>query len=262
MKKIILITGASRGLGAVMVSELSKNKDYKVYGTSRQGDNGNLLKLDVTSDASVKACIELLLSKEGRIDVLINNVGSNLIGSLEGTTLDNFKEEMDLNFYGAIRMIHEVMPVFRKRGRGRIINISSIGGRIPLPFNSTYSASKAALEAATETLSYELIGSDIYASLIEPLGLKIEDEKPQLSYVDKEKSWHSASRSMFNLMMTKVNPSDTREGVAKVANKIIQSKKPKLRYSVSFPGAMLMTNKRLLPFALLRKVIYKTFVKD
>jgi len=257
MKKVILITGASRGLGRVMLEELSKNKNYKVYGTSRNKDSQDLLELDVRSELSVKKCIDLLMKKEERIDIIINNVGSNLIGSLEATDMDCFKEKMDLNFYGALRVIHKVMPVFRDQGQGRIINISSVGGLIALPYNSTYAASKAALEAATESLFYELISSPIHVSLIEPLALELGQEKPRLGYISREKHWHKASQSIYKYMLTEVKPNDSRQAVAKLVERIIESDKPKLRYSVSLIGAILLMNKRLMPFGLFSRMVYK-----
>lgn len=261
MKQVILITGASRGLGAVLCQTLSNNEDYQVYGTARNPESAGLLRLDVTDEASVKACIDDLIEKEGRIDVLINNVGSNLIGSLEATTLRAFREQMDLNLYGAISMIQGVMPIFRQQGHGKIINISSLGGLIPLPYNSAYSGAKAGLEAMSESLAYELKGSDIHISLIEPLALATEGETLRVGYVKEEKPWHRVSKSVHEKMLTAPKPSERRTAVAKVAQRIIASPKPKLRYSVSGVGGLLLMAKRVLPGGLFRRMVYRGFVR-
>lgn len=261
MKQVILITGASRGLGAVLRQILSHNEAYHVYGTARNPENTGLLRLDVTDEASVKACIDGLLKKEGRIDVLINNVGSNLIGSLEATTLRAFRAQMDLNLYGAVSMIQRVMPVFRQQGHGKIINISSLGGPIPLPYNSAYSAAKAGLEAMSESLAYELTGSAIHVSLIEPLALPTGEETPRVGYVKEEKPWHGVSKAIHEKMLTAPKPSDKRRAVAKVVQRIIASPKPKLRYSVSLSGGLLLMAKRVLPHGLFRRMVYRAFVK-
>jgi len=253
--KVMLITGASRGLGKVLYDYFSMFKDYHVYGTSRNPNNNDLLTLDITSDASVSACINEVYDKEKRIDVLINNVGSNLIGSFEATTMTDFQKEMNLNFYGAFRMMREILPYFRQVGEGRIINISSIGGRVPLPYNSTYAASKAALEAMSESLAYDLSNDNIYVSLIEPIGLTIDGEMPTIKYVSEEKPLHQSSQHMFKKMQTKSSPSVTKLRVAQRIHKIILLEKPKLRYPVGKGSRIILLLHNLLPYRIFKRII-------
>lgn len=262
MKKVILITGGSRGLGAVMLQELSKKEGYKVYGTSRHPKEKGLLALDVTSDTSVQDCVHKVVALEGQIDVLINNVGSNLIGSLEATSMKTFEEEMALNFYGSVRMIQSILPVFRDQGYGRIINVSSVGGRIPLPYNSSYAAGKAALEAMSDSLAYELKGTNIHVSLIEPMGLKVEGEVPAVKKVASEKAFHSQSQIMYKKLLQGVRPWDKKGRVAEKVYRVIEAKRPRLRYSVSFIGSLMLLAARLLPPSLLRKGIYMSIIGE
>lgn len=261
MKKIILITGASRGLGRVIYQKLSRDPSYKVYGTSRDPGESKLLRLDITSEVSVKQCVEKLVQLEGRIDVLINNVGSNLIGSIEGTSLLEFQHEMDTNCYGAIRLIQRVMPYFRRQNCGQIINISSIGGQVPLPYNASYAASKAALEAMTESLAYEFDGSPIHVSLVRPIGLTIEDEVPNLSYVSGEVAFHQESERLFRHMKAQVSPSVSKDEVARKLVKIIKASKPRLSYTIGKEAQPIIWLHRLLPNRWFRKIISKQLLK-
>lgn len=255
LRKVILITGTSRGLGEAMFNYLSTNNSFKVYGTSRNPIGDQLIQLDITDSDSIKNCILQIIEKEGRIDVLINNVGSNLIGSLEGTLIKNFQEEMDCNFFGAVRMIQEVMPYFRKNGYGRIINISSIGSKVSLPFNSSYSASKAALNMMSESFAYELEGLDIHISVIMPIGLTI-DEVPNIKYIQNEKEWNRDSARFYHKMRSRVTPSVSKIHVAKKVEKVINVKRPKLWYTVGLGSRLI-----LLLHQILNPVIFSKLLK-
>lgn len=168
----ILITGASSGLGRSIAEHLSNLPGYTVFGTSRKGDNGpakvKMLALDITSDASVSQAVSTMITQAGKIDVLINNAGAGLCGAVEDCALDEARWQIDINFFGAVRMIQAVLPHMRQQSRGRIISISSIAGQIALPFQSFYSASKYALEGLNDALRLELHNSGIDCTLIEP----------------------------------------------------------------------------------------------
>ena len=173
-KKVVLITGASSGIGLSTAKYLAK-KDYIVYGAVRNLSsldtnikNLHFETLDVTDIQSIQKTVSKIISKEGRIDVLINNAGYALGGSLETLSMDDIKNQMDVNFFGAIRMCQEVLPHMRKNQRGHIINISSEQGVYGLPYGSLYSASKAALESVSESLSIELLPWNIKVSIVEP----------------------------------------------------------------------------------------------
>lgn len=248
MDKVILITGASQGLGKVMYRHFSSLVGYKVYGTSRVPGDTELLTLDITSKTSVDNCLEQLITIEGHMDVLINNVGGNIIGSLEGTAIEEFEHQMSLNFYGALYMMKAVMPYFRHAKQGRIINVSSIGARVPLPYNSAYAASKAALEAMSESFSAEIDIPNIFVSLVEPLGLTIEDEIPNIEYIKNEKKRHQGSRQMYNHMKMEVHPSVSKLEVAKAVEKILRSNHPRLMTTVGRGAKLIILAKSLLPY--------------
>jgi len=159
MKKVVLITGASSGFGNAIAEYLSA-KAYSVWGTSRKAGSSDssssfkLIRMNVKDTYSVGAAVATIVKEEGRLDVLINNAGISVISPLEETPLDTIQEVVDVNLYGVVRVCQAVIPVMRHQKNGFIINISSIGGLIGLPFRGVYSASKFALEGMTESLQH------------------------------------------------------------------------------------------------------------
>ena len=259
--QVMLITGASRGLGRVLYDYFDNLGRYIVYGTSRQATESGLLSLDVTDPSSIKACIQEIIDREGRLDILINNAGVNLIGSFEGTSEEEWQKVLAVNTYGPMLMIKAALPIMRQQNKGRIINISSVGSWMSLPYNSAYGASKAALTALSESLYYELMGSDIHLSLIEPVALKINQETPRIDYVTRERAQHQKqSEALLNKMLTKVMPYDRRHKVAQRIEKILLCKNPNLHYCVSLYGVGIIMMKRLLPQRLFR-IIFLRFLK-
>jgi short-subunit dehydrogenase len=126
------------------------------------------LRLDVTNEESISETIDNIIGEKGRIDILVNNAGYSLLGPLEQLHINEIKEEFETNFFGVIKLIQYVLPIMRKQMYGRIINISSLAGRIGIPLSSAYVSSKFALEGLTESLAYEVREFGIHVALIEP----------------------------------------------------------------------------------------------
>jgi NAD(P)-dependent dehydrogenase (short-subunit alcohol dehydrogenase family) len=180
-QQIALVTGSSSGIGFETALLLARNGIY-TYATMRnlskseeilactRKDNLQLetLRLDVTDEGSVSEAIDMIIDKKDRIDILVNNAGYSLLGPLELLHLDEIKEEFETNFFGIIRLIQCVLPIMRKQRYGKIINISSLAGRIGFPLSSAYGSSKFALEGLTESLGYEVQNFGIHVILIEP----------------------------------------------------------------------------------------------
>src|SRR4029434_7940405 len=171
--KITLVTGASSGIGEATAKRLAK-AGYKVYGTSRRGaQSGQLpfamLPLDVTSDESVAAAVNELIRLEGRIDLLVNNAGFGVAsGGAEESSIEQARSIFETNFFGLVRMTRAVLPHMRRRGSGRIINIGSVLGFLPMPYGALYAATKHAVEGYSESLDHELRTRGIRVSIIEP----------------------------------------------------------------------------------------------
>lgn len=184
MEKVILITGTSSGIGletAIMLAE----QGHKVYATMRdlnkksalenEAQNRNaklhIRQLDVQNEKSIQACVDEIIAKEHRIDVLINNAGAGFIRPMEQASMDEIQQVMDVNFYGVIRCCKAVMPYMRQQKSGHIINVSSVGGLVGSPVNEIYCAAKFALEGLSESLATYLEPYfGIHISLIEPGG--------------------------------------------------------------------------------------------
>ena len=178
---IILITGTSTGIGNVTAQLLARN-NYTVYATMRNLQHSTLLQqlakeekldlhvlqLNVLDDNSVQQAINTVLSKEGKIDVLVNNAGIHSWGAIEELPMELFKANMETNYFGTLRCIKAVLPSMRKNKSGVIINISSIAGKLYSNFHGAYAPSKAALEALSEALAQEVMPDNIKVFLVEP----------------------------------------------------------------------------------------------
>lgn len=151
--KVALVTGASSGMGKETVLEL-KRRGFTVYGGARRVDRMmdlekqgiNILKFDVTDEESMARCVEFISKKEGRIDVLVNNAGYGSLGAVEDVPMEEVHRQFEVNLFGLGRMIQLVMPLMRKERYGKIVNISSMGGRVATPFGGWYYSSKYAVE--------------------------------------------------------------------------------------------------------------------
>jgi short-subunit dehydrogenase len=182
MTRVAVVTGSSSGIGYETSLLLARNQ-ITTYATMRDVSKGdglgeiaskekiplNVAQLDVNDDTSVNSAINNIIKENGRIDILINNAGYSLFGSLEESSLEEIKQQFETNIFGVIRTIKAVIPTMRKQGNGTIINVSSAGGIIGLmPFLTSYHASKFAVEGFTESLRQELVDFNINIILIEP----------------------------------------------------------------------------------------------
>jgi NAD(P)-dependent dehydrogenase (short-subunit alcohol dehydrogenase family) len=237
-QRVVLITGASSGLGLATASLLT-SRGFKVFGTSRKPprDKANgfeMLQLDVTSDESVDACIQILMHKTGRIDVLVNNAGYGLHGAIEETSISEAKAELETNFFGAVRMVKAVLPIMRQQRRGQIINVSSLGGLIANPFQAFYCASKHAMEGYTEALRHEVKRFNIKVSIVEPGWFKTNIGNASTSSAAAG-SVHDCSEmyQRFISIAGKLiqNGGDPRL-VAETILRIVESDSPRIRYLV------------------------------
>jgi len=182
MPQTVLITGASTGLGRA-TAKLFQQFGWNVVATMRNPSDGAELsarervlvtQLDVEDDASIVSAIEAGITRFGSIDVFVNNAGFGAFGPLEAASIETIRRQFDVNVIGVLRTMQAILPHFRKRRAGTIINVSSTSGRITLPFGSLYHASKYAVEGATEALQYELAPLGIAVKLIEPGAIRTD----------------------------------------------------------------------------------------
>lgn len=267
MKKIILITGISSGFGK-QTAELLAAQGHQVYGTVRRdvavSTSVTGLKLDLTDTVSIKNAVQTILSKEGRIDILINNAGMHTGGPVETSPIENIKLQMDTNFIGMVNLTREVLPIMRKQGGGTIINFSSIGGLMGLPFQSFYSAGKFAIEGFSEALRMEVKQFNIKIVLINPGDFHTSNSANRRNFLAPTDS-NDAYHDQYLKTMAIIEKDETGGWepvvLARKLVKIVESKNPRNRYIIaSFEQKLAVMLKYILPgklFAMILEDHYK-----
>lgn len=181
LRKVILLTGASSGIGYETAVLLAR-KGHRVYGAARRVERMEPLRafgivplrLDVTDEASMAACVAAVMEAEGRIDVLVNNAGYGSFGAIENVPLEEARRQLEVNVFGLARLTQLVLPHMRAQGSGTVVNVSSIAGKIVLYFGGWYHVSKFAVEALSDALRMEVKPFGIRVALIEPGGIKTD----------------------------------------------------------------------------------------
>lgn len=235
--KVALVTGASSGIGLATAERLSA-AGFSVYGTSRRGADGGkrafeMLALDVTNDGAVEGAIAEVMRRSGRIDLLVNNAGFGVgLAGDEETSIAQAKAIFDTNFFGTVRMTRAVVPHMRRRGAGRIINIGSGLGLVPMPFMAIYSASKHALEGYSESLDHELRTRGVRVVIVEP-GFTKTPLHANLVEPDSKLDEYGGTRATVNTRYRELTAAgDSPEAVAEVVLKAASAAHPKRRYPV------------------------------
>ncbi|WP_437809865.1 SDR family NAD(P)-dependent oxidoreductase [Sorangium sp. So ce1078] len=249
-RPVALVTGASSGLGRATATLLAA-RGYRVFGTSRDPSRAAsapfpLLALDVRADASVAACVAEVLGAAGQIDALVNNAGCAFVGAIEETSLDEVRAQMETNCFGALRMMLAVLPEMRRRSAGRIVNISSLAGVVPPPFLGAYSASKHALEALSESLSFEVRPHGVHVSLIELDAMRtgIPFGRPAAA----EPAYDvPRARMLARLERLTRDTGDDPSLLSRCVLDVLQSEAPRLRYVLGERIAALIDARRRLP---------------
>jgi NAD(P)-dependent dehydrogenase (short-subunit alcohol dehydrogenase family) len=259
-KRVVLVTGASSGIGRCCAEFLAQ-QGYRVYGASRRPASSPLIEsisMDVGNDASVRHAVAGLLERERRIDIVVNNAGIAIAGAVEDTSIDEAREQFEVNFFGVLRVCRAVLPRMRQQRAGYVVNVGSIAGLIAVPYQGLYSASKFALEGFSESLRLELRRFGIHVVLIEPgdhpTGLTDNRRKT----ADSETS--AAYRDRFNRAIDRM-AADERGGpdpqaIARLLHRIVRHPRPRLRYTVGPARERAAAwMKRLMPYAVVEKAM-------
>ena len=266
MSKVVLITGASSGLGKATASHLA-DLGYVVYGTCRNPNqyetppNYKLISLDLNKPTSIQSAVEELLGEEGRIDVLINNAGSGIIGPMEELEIDALRANFETNCYGPLLLMQKVLPVMRKQKGGFVVSITSIGCAMGLPFRGAYSASKGALSLLTESFRMEVKPFGIKMCTVAP-GDFVSDIASRRYYApQKEQSPYEAiyKRNLATIdahVSSGIQP----EVIAHKIARILPQKNPKVHYRVGAPlQKFSVVLKGILPSRLFEKLLLLFF---
>lgn len=254
-KRIALVTGASSGIGAATAIELV-NRGFVVYGAARRVDQITTagvhpLALDVTDEESMVNCVKAIIAKEGRIDVLVNNAGYGSFGAIEDVPMDEARRQVEVNLFGLARMIQLVLPTMRIQKFGKIVNISSMGGKVWTPLGGWYHATKFAVEGLSDCLRMELKPFGIDVIVIEPGGITTPFgaiAAENLTKVSVDGAYQALAERTAKSMIK--NYSGTRltkpEVIARCIAHAVTTKKPKTRYLLGFAAKPAVFIKNLL----------------
>ncbi|MGN7740309.1 oxidoreductase [Pseudomonas sp. 22526] len=256
--KVALVTGASSGIGEATALKL-KALGYTVYAAARRVERMHplaqaglhVLPLDVTDDASMQACVQDILARSGRIDVLVNNAGYGSYGAVEDVPSDEARAQFEVNVFGAVRLIQLVLPQMRVQRSGTIINITSMGGKMHTPLGAWYHGTKFALEAISDCLRLEVQPFGIDVVVIEPGGIKTEWADIAAQKVVETSGrgpYAPQAQAMARSMVgeTSRKYQSPPQVIADTIARAVNARRPKTRYAVGFGAKPLIFLRRLL----------------
>lgn len=241
MKNVVIITGASSGMGK-STAEILVAKGYTVYGAARRIEKMkdlealgvNIIQMDLTEDDSIVNAVNTVLDKENRIDILINNAGYGSYGSVEDVSLEEARRQFEVNMFGLARITQLVLPTMRKQNSGRIVNITSIGGKIYTPMGAWYHATKHAVEGWSDCLRLEVKKFGIEVVIVEPGGIDTEwggIAMDSLTKTSQDGAYQDFAEKVTNAMHSNHSKNLTKvEVLGKVIAKAATENNPKIRY--------------------------------
>lgn len=264
---VALVTGASSGIGAATAERLAR-AGYTVFGTSRRVAPAarrpfEMLMLDVTDDASVQAAVDEVIRRAGRIDLLVNNAGFGVApGGAEESSIEQAQSIFDTNFLGVVRMTRAVLPQMRRQRRGRIINIGSVLGFLPMPYGALYSATKHAIEGYSESLDHEVRTLGVRVSVIEPAYTKTQFDAnfmaPDVKLDVYQEARDVVTQRVNAVMATATDPAVVAEVVLKAAT----AAHPRRRYTAGALAARLQWLRRFAPASMVDAALRKDLRLD
>ncbi|HEX6714553.1 MAG TPA: oxidoreductase [Thermoleophilaceae bacterium] len=260
--QVALVTGASSGIGEAAARELVA-AGFTVYGTSRKAVAGEqregvtFLPLDVTDDASVAAAVGDVLARSGHIDVLVNNAGFGVTGAAEESSVEQARALFETNVFGLMRVTRAALPVMRAQGSGRIINVSSIVGLIPVPFMALYASSKHALEGYSESLDHEVREHGVRVLLVEPGFTKTAFDS-NLATADEPLPLYAQRRELLDEQLAvAVQAGDEPSLVGRAVVAAATDRRPKLRYPTGGLARRVSKARRYVPAPIFDRQIRK-----
>jgi NADP-dependent 3-hydroxy acid dehydrogenase YdfG len=256
----VLITGCSTGIGRATAERLARS-GLTVYATARRLDSiadlqqagCRTLALDVTDEQSMRAAVAALEEADGAVGALVNNAGYSQSGAVETVALDDVRKQFETNVFGLLRMCQLVLPGMRREGRGRIVNLSSMGGKLTFPGGGIYHATKYAVEAISDALRFEVRGFGVHVSGIEPgliktsfadtaVGSVSEGDGP---YAQFNSAVQASTAGVYDSALGKLGGGP--DTVAKAIERAITARRPRTRYRVTASARFFMTQRALLP---------------
>jgi NAD(P)-dependent dehydrogenase (short-subunit alcohol dehydrogenase family) len=264
--KVTLVTGVSSGIGRE-IAQLLAERGARVFGTVRNPQSAKLIhgvevvRMDVTDDASVSEAVQSIVQKAGPVQILVNNAGYALAGALEETSIEEARQQFETNFFGVLRVVNAVLPGMREGGSGRIVNISSAFGLLPAPHWGIYAASKHAVEGYTATLDHEVRGFGVRAVLVEPAFTKTKLTKNEKTAQTALEVYAVLRKRMSEAVRQGTEQGDNPHVVAEAVWRALTEKSPRLRYPVG-KSVLLSRLRRFVPAGMFDKSFRKQFHLD
>jgi len=260
--KVAVVTGISSGIGRATATELT-NRGLRVFGTVRAPGAAltgvEEVVLDVRDDASVDRAVAEILRRAGRIDVLINNAGTSIVGAIEETDTAQARQLFDVNFFGAVRVTRAALPTMRAQRAGRIVFVSSVVGFLPAPFMGFYAATKHAIEGYAESLDHEVRAFGIRALLVQPGFMKTRLDKNSTAAAHKIDDYAGARARVGASINSSVAGGEDPSIVATAIADAVGDAHPRLRYPVGKRAGMLATLRAYLPANMFDRSLRKRF---
>ncbi|MFE0632695.1 oxidoreductase [Streptomyces sp. NPDC058864] len=257
--KVALVTGASSGIGEAAALRL-RALGFTVHGAARRVDRMTglaeqgvrVLAMDVTDEESLRAGVERVVAESGSVDVLVNNAGYGSYGAVEDVPLDEARRQFEVNVFGAARLTQLVLPHMRATGSGRVINVSSMGGRISTPFGAWYHATKFALEGFSDSLRMELAPFGIDVVVIEPGGIRTEWSgiaADRLRAVSEHGAYAERAMAMAGTLASEstARRSSPPSVIADTIGRAATARRPRTRYATGFAAKPMIAARRVLP---------------
>jgi NAD(P)-dependent dehydrogenase (short-subunit alcohol dehydrogenase family) len=260
VSKAVLITGCSTGIGRATAERLAK-RGLTVYATARRlesiadlGERGcRTLALDVTDEGSMAAAVATVEQAEGAVGALVNNAGYSQSGAVESVPLDSVRAQFETNVFGLLRMCQLVLPGMRRQRHGRIVNVSSMGGKLTFPGGGIYHATKHAVEALSDAMRFEVKGFGVDVSIIEPGLIKTQFAEAAVGSIAHEEGPYAkfnnavaaSTAGAYDGPLGKLGGGP--DAVAKAIERAISARRPRTRYPVTLSARLLLTQHALLP---------------
>jgi NAD(P)-dependent dehydrogenase (short-subunit alcohol dehydrogenase family) len=264
VSRAVLITGCSTGIGRATAGRLA-TRGWRVYATARDGEKiasladvgCRLLALDVTDEASMRAAVGEVERREGAVGVLVNNAGYSQSGAVEAVPMEGVRRQFETNVFGLVRMCQLVLPGMRRQGWGRIVNISSMGGRLTFPGGGYYHASKYAVEALSDALRFEVAGFGVRVAVVEPGLIRTRFADAATGSMDGAAA-ANGPYARFNAAVAKAVRDNYERGpllklgggpetVAATIERAITADRPRTRYAVTPSAHLFIGLRRFLP---------------
>jgi NAD(P)-dependent dehydrogenase (short-subunit alcohol dehydrogenase family) len=264
-QRVALVTGVSSGIGRVTAEMLSR-AGFRTFGTLRDMGKANevpqgveAVPADISDDQSVREVVQSVHERGGQIDLLVNSAGYTIFGAAEETSIEEARALFETNFFGVMRMCNEVLPIMRRQGSGRIVNIASVLGFLPAPYMAVYAASKHAIEGYSESLDHEVRQFNIRVSVVEPGFTNTKLGRNSLAVRNTMNAYAAERAAASQAIRHQVETGEDPMTIASAVLHAATTRSPNVRYAGGKGGKLLRRLRRFAPAAIVDRGLRRQF---